>query len=94
MQRFTIASLNVRGLRNYARRAKYYEYFDYNNIDILAIQETHVDEKLIPDVKREWHGKSRWVGGATFERGVAFLFKPGLHIKILKQQNDAVGRIL
>ena len=55
--RFSLGTLNVRGLNNKSKRRVLYNYLRKHKIDVACLQETYVKKDTIQEIEREWRGK-------------------------------------
>ena len=53
-ERIGIASLNVNGMQNPIKRNRIFKHFKNTNIDIICLQETHIEQKDFALTKSEW----------------------------------------
>jgi len=74
MSNFTIASLNVHGLRNQVKRRQILDSCNSQGVDILLLQETHATGHFEARAwAREFGGKGFWSFGTSSSCGVAIL---------------------
>ena len=66
------------------KRIDIFETFKRLNFDVIALQETHCDEKSKVQWTNEWDHKCFWSTGPSHKRGVAFLFGKNLDIEIIR----------
>ena len=81
-------------MREETKRKFNFNFFKICKYDIIALQETHQSNAEFRKWQKEWNGKSVWNHGTAHSKGVAFLFKPYLNIKIIGKDMDFEGRIL
>ena len=67
-------SFNISGLRNKKKRTSIFRFFRQEKLDIVALQETHINEKEIDKIKHEW-GSDVFInkGATTHSKGLMFL---------------------
>ena len=88
-----LGELNVRGLRDEAKRFSMKNYILDNKIDICCIADTHSVESDVLKWSTEWAGDSYWHHGeSNYKGGTAILVKKGFKIRVLDK--DATGRII
>ena len=63
MVAFSIASLNVDGIRDDDRRARIFEYLKSLKYDFFLLQETHIQTEDIEAWSTEWGGPCFWSPG-------------------------------
>ena len=68
-----IISANVRGLRQQFKRFDLFEYFKKIKADIVCLQETHLVQKDLSTLKKDWNIEYFIAGNSTNSRGVAVL---------------------
>ena len=94
MECLSVVSLNVRGLNNYEKRVKIYDWLKDTDIHIAFLQETHYIEKKEVIYDSRWHGKSvHSFSNSTHSRGVSILFN-NIDISIVNHHKTQDGRIL
>ena len=73
--KFSILSLNVKGLRNNIKRNKIYHWIKENNgsNSIIFLQESHSDRKSEKLWKSQWNGEILFSHGTTHSCGVMTL---------------------
>ena len=54
MNNIKIATFNVRGLREYKKRASIFQYLHQKEIDITLVQETHSTVQVEKSWKTQW----------------------------------------
>lgn len=81
-----IASINARGLKNKLKRIALFNYLKTEKIDIICIQEGHINksDKLLWE--RQWGGKLYFQEGTFHSRGEIMLFSKKIdgEIKVLE----------
>ena len=93
MAAFSIATINVNGLRDNRKRNQVFSFLKNSKYDVICLQETH---QLGSDKKRwarEWGGKDRsaWSNSNDATCRLAVLFRPQLNINIISQDEDFNG---
>ena len=78
-------SLNVRGLRNKAKRHIVYNWIKKQKANICFLQETYVDNNLEKIMKKEWKGQVFNAFGSSHSRGVTILFDEKVNLNIEKK---------
>ncbi|KAJ3583297.1 hypothetical protein NHX12_028161 [Muraenolepis orangiensis] len=86
-----VASLNANGLRDYWRRQ---QALCVCEADIICLQETNWDDRVVEDVRREWLGDVFVSQGEAKARGVAILVKQGVVEGVRLVVNDGRGRLV
>ena len=90
-----ILSLNVRGLNDKRKRQKVFYWLHEQNVDVIALQETHLGSESDEwKWKREWGQKSAWTNVAKGSRGVAMLIGKKSKVEISNIKKDPNGRII
>ena len=89
-----VVSQNARGLGNYSKRVKLFNYYS-NKSDIIMFQETH----SVKDTNIEWSNNlSEWdilfSNGKSNSRGVCTAFKRKLGVNIAKNISSKDGQFL
>ena len=94
MTTLKVATFNVDGINNFNKRNSIFEKLKEEKIDIIFLQETHVELKNIREVKEHWQGKSIWNPGPSGKsRGTAILFG-GNKVTIQNTTTDETGRLI
>ena len=75
MVAFSIATLNVDGIRDDDKRARIFEYLRSFKYDFYLIQETHVQTEDIEAWSVEWGGGG---GGGGLASGILVATDPGV----------------
>ena len=70
-----IVSANVRGIRQPLKRLDIWNKFKELKANIVLLQETHLIQKDLGDVKREWNIEYILSNYKTYSRGVAILIQ-------------------
>ena len=94
MDNISIASLNVRGLREEKKRKKIYQHFRNLKLSVVCIQETHSSKSDIELWSKQWGNKIVYSHGETNSKGVAILTNPNDKDITMKEiYSDPNGRI-
>ena len=67
-------TLNVQGLRNKKRRQALFRSFKLKNIDVIALQETHLTENETDIIRSEWNGIFHMSSDTSRSKGLLTLF--------------------
>ena len=94
MVTFSLATLNVAGIRGDDKRAKVFEYLRSLKHDFYLLQETHVQTEDVEKWSTEWGGPCFWNPGGKISRGVAIICNVSLDFEDLDVKRDLEGRIL
>ena len=70
-----VTSINVRGLRNNAKRKRIFKILKEKKVDIACLQETYITKEDAEKWKREWGGELTFFEGTTHGRGQLMLIK-------------------
>ena len=91
---YTTYSLNVRGIRDQAKRRSIFLYLKDHNSKIYLLQETYSqpEEEII--WKNEWGGEIFFSHGTRHSKGVCILLHPTVQNKIDYSFSDKAGRIV
>ena len=73
MVAFSVASLNVDGIRDDGKRARIFEYLRSLKHDFFLLQETHVQTEDVEAWSAEWGGPCFWNPGGNKFRGVGIV---------------------
>ena len=90
----TIATMNVRGLRDETKRLQMFAYMKKQMFDIVLIQESHATEADEQWWAKQWGGKIIYANGDSKSRGVCILFRKGLNVSVGKTTKCAEGRFV
>ena len=96
MAEFDIISFNVKGLRDYKKRRKIFNYakkYTTRN-GIVFFQETHPSREIENTWANQWGGKVIYSHGSNDNRGVLIAFREGLDIKIENEIKDTNRRVI
>ena len=93
---FNLCTLNVRGtIKNNEYRKKILSCVQLYNINILMLQETHVNNlKFKYEIDRIFNCQSFWSFGSNDSRGVAILIMKNFEHEKNKFENDNEGRMI
>jgi exonuclease III len=92
---FSIASLNVNGMRDIRKRALIFDWLNNSKFDIIFLQECHcVTESEVKIWNREFGGSGFWSCASAYSCGVGILFRQGFNFKITDTYRDTDGRLL
>ena len=96
MAEFDIISFNVKGLRDYKKRRKIFNYAKKQTTrnGIVFFQETHSSREIENVWANQWGGKVIYSHGSNDSRGVLIAFREGLDIKIENEMKDTNGRVI
>ena len=96
MAEFDIISFNVKGLRDYKKRRKIFNYAKKHTTrnGIVFFQETHSSPEIENAWANQWGGKVIYSHGSNDSRGVLIAFREGLDIKIENEIKDTNGRVI
>ena len=96
MAEFDIISFNVKGLRDYKKRRKSFNYARGHTTRnrIVFFQETHSSREIENDWANQWGDKIIYSHGSNDSRGVLIAFREGLDIKIENELKDTNGRVI
>ena len=90
-----IGTLNISGLRTLNKVHAIEHYIDKFNIDILLLQETHVDTlSLGREIESSLGGKMFWSFGQNDSRGVGIFFSSKCKMDVVRFHHDFEGRLL
>ena len=90
----TVASLNVRGLRNSAKRRDIFNWLRSKKLAIYLLQETHCSEEMSHFWAAEWGYKSLFSTFSSNKAGVGILFNNNFDLQIMKSYIDSSGRYI
>ena len=94
MAMFSIASINVNGLKNSQKRRQVFSFLKNSKYDVICLQETHQSASEKKKWEREWGRKCYWSHSNDSTSGVGILFRPHLDVKFIEEEMDFNGRIL
>ena len=87
-------SSNVRGIRDANKRGDMWLYFQEMKADIVCLQETHLIDKDIHNLKLEWNIEYILGGNSTNSKGVAILINNTFEYQITEFKTDQEGRYI
>lgn len=82
MNKLQLCTWNVRGIHNPIKLRKIFTCLNKDGIDIVKLQETHLDDKEHLKLQQVAFGQLYFSSFTTRSRGVAFLIKKNLPFKI------------
>ena len=97
MVAFSIATLNVDGIRDDGKRARISEYLRSLKYDFYLLQETHVQTEDFEGWSAEWGGGGGgcfWNPGGNRSKGVGIICNVSLHFEDLEVKRDFDGRLI
>ena len=91
-----VVSLNVRGMRDYAKRKLLYNYFHKQKADVIMLQETHNSKEVNTQWETQFGGKIFNSFGNSNARGVAILLTRKIYKKasVTDVKGDNEGRFI
>ena len=96
MTELSIASINVRGLRNNSKRREVFNWLRNKRQSIYFLQEAHCTctEQNVDLWRSEWGYEALFSCGSGSSAGVAILFNDNFNLEILKTFSDPSGRFI
>ena len=93
---FDILSWNVRGLEDYQKRRKLFNWVKKHTSKnaIVFMQETHSSDKAGKQWEQLWRGSIKFSHGTTSSKGVLIAFSENLEFNITKEFTDQNGRYI
>ena len=90
---FDILSWNVRGLGDYQKRCKLFNWVKKHRSKkaIVFMQETHLSDKTGKQWEQLWRGSIKFSHGTTSSKGVLIAFSGSLEFNIMKEFTDQNG---
>ena len=89
------ATLNCNGFKSLRKLESVQYYLEKYRLDILFLQETHVDNlKLGKEIEQSLGGKILWSLGQTDSRGVGIFVSNRCQTEIIKFHHDVEGRLV
>ena len=88
MVAFSVATLNVDGIRDDDNRARIFEYLTSLKYDFYLLQETQVQTEDIEVWSAEWGGPCFWGPGGSRSRGVGIVCNVSLDFEDLEVKRD------
>ena len=94
--RFELITLNVRGLREFKKRRKMFNWIKKHTLkeSIMLLQETQSDEKIENIWASQWPGDLKFSHGTSLARGCLIGFGEDLHYNVMKEHKANEGRFL
>ena len=89
-----IISANVRGLRQQFKRFDLFQYFRNLKADIVCLQETHLVQKDLNTLKKDWNVEYFIAGNSTNSRGVAIVIYNSFEYSIASWNKDPEGQFI
>ena len=95
MNTLSVATCNIRGLKDDKKRRGVYSWLRRTKCDIIFLQETHCHHnKDSYKWSREWTGQSIWSRGSSHSRGVTVLFNENSKYDVRNKIIDPNGRYI
>ena len=92
LNNFTLLSLNIRGLRERAKRKHIFEWCKIKGGDVIFLQETYSTEDIEENWILEWGGPILFSHGTNHSRGSLVLISSKLKLKVGQVDIDDEGR--
>ena len=89
----SLCSFNVRGLLNKMKRSQMFNWLKTEAYDICLLQETHLLNCKIDDIKQEWGGNVFLNGVNSNKEGTCILINSKLNLEIVKHVIICNGRV-
>ena len=91
-----ITTININGFRETHKRNKIWELLKIYNFDLILLQETHINSKLLASqIEKEWGGKTFWsFSYSNQSTGVGILVNKNLYLGKYSFCHDTDGRLL
>ena len=89
-----ITSLNVRGLRDDAKRRQVFNWLRAKNPSICMLQEVHCIEKTNHLWKAEWGYQAYFTSFESNKAGVCILFNNNFNLQFQRLYTDRAGRFI
>ena len=95
-QLFSVITLNVRGIRNYKKRIKLYNWlFKHGgNNCVIYLQEAHCTPETKKQWQQQWQGQSHFSYGTSQSGGVITLIGKSLDFVEIRINCDNEGRLI
>ena len=84
-------SWNIRGLQKPAKRGAVLSFLKKEDVSIALLQETHLEDKDLVRLQRNWVGQFFATSYSSFSRGVAILISISIAFKSLNCVKDSHG---
>ena len=97
MVAFSVATLNVNGIRDDGKRARIFEYLRSLKYDFYLLQETHVQVEDFERLSAEWGEAGSpcfWNPGGNRSRGVGIVCNVSLDFEHLEVKRDFDGHLI
>ncbi len=95
MDQLKCITLNVRGLRDGAKRSRLINYLNDNKVNIVFLQETFCTQELESEFLKEWKGKIyHSFSSSNHARGVCILISDNIKFDLVSEHKDKEGRLL
>ncbi len=88
----SIASLNVNGLSDIAKRKQMFTWFKQQDYNIIFMQETHSSVETENIFEKDWGSKIIMNSRSSNSAGVAILFGSNFHVDVKNVWKDSLGR--
>ena len=89
----SLCIFNVRGVGNKLKRDQIFNWLKTQAYDICLLQESHLIDCKIDEIKREWGGDVFLSGVNSNKEGTCILVNPKINIEIVKHENILNGRL-
>ena len=89
-----LTSANIRGLRQQFKRRDIFDYIKNLKADIVCLQETHLIQKDLNILRKEWNIDYFIAGNSTNSRGVMIMINNSFEYKVNQCIKDPDGRYL
>ena len=90
----SLVSANIRGLRQHFKRNDIFDYLKNLKADIICLQETHLVQKDLNILKRDWNIDYYLAGNSTNSRGVAIMLNNTFEYSVKNCIRDIEGRYI
>ena len=94
MVAFSVATLNIDGIRDGDKRARIFEYLRSLKYDSYLLQETHVQTEKIEAWSTKWGRPCFWNPGGNKSRGVGIVCNVSLDLEDLEVKRVFHGRLI
>lgn len=91
---FKIASMNVQGIGDKAKRKDVLNYLRNKKYNIYCLQDTHFTDKEIKIIRSQWGYECFFSNFNSQSRGVAILINNNFDFKYIKTEKDDNGNLL
>ena len=82
-QNLKIGTLNIRGFKNNLKKEALLSFLNETNLDIIALQETHLSHKDYASFK--WNGSVIYSEGTNHSLGLSILFNKSINSNNIKK---------